>query len=168
VAFAPDYTTRNELQSPHGEDELPLAALAFPDLLRCLVLSWSEMRANGLRSAAENEQWRAIVCKDVDQFLRSVFQLNVPLTVVDLPHSDAAGYAKMRKAVTSACGASDSLLVVCGTEREMAEEVWARQLGVWTYLPGASGLSGLELIFEEARQAIARRSSVYVETNAYR
>lgn len=168
MAFAPDYTTQNELQSSRSEGELPLAALALPALLRCLVLSWSELRANGLRSAAENEQWRTIVCKDVDQFLRNVFQLNVPLTVIDLPRSDAAGYAKMRKAATNACSVSDSLLVICGTEGEMAEEIWARQLGAWTYLPGASELSGLELIFEEARQAIARRSSAYVETNAYR
>lgn len=143
-------------------------AFVVPDLLGCLVLSWSEQRAQMLQSVVRDEAWQAKVCEDVQEFLRSIFQLDLPLTIVDLPDRESASYESLREMVTQTCGMNRSLMVVCGAEADSEEERWARQLGVWAYLPGATSLSGLRLVFAEARKAVAKNSSAYVEACGYR
>ena len=136
---------------------------AIPGLLRCLVVSWSDQRAQLLQSVAEDESWQAKVGSDVQEFLRSVFQLEVPLTIVDLPPRGSASYPELREMATQTCRVKRSLLVVCGAADDSDEEIWARQLGAWAYLPGASDLSGLRLVFAEARKSLAKRSTAVVE-----
>ncbi len=145
----------------------------LPDLLRCLVLTWSEVRADLLRSAANNESWQATVNVDVREFLRNMFLLRVPLTFVDLPDAQKQDYAAWLEAAQRATEMSDSLLVVCGgggrsLRNSATEEIWVRQLGAWAYLPGDNGLAGLELVFGDARKAVANKALVGVELEAYR
>jgi len=141
----------------------------LPDLLHCLVLSWSDQRAELLQSVAEDETWQAKVGTDVQEFLRSVFQMEVPLTIIDLPPRGAASYAKLREMATQTCGINRSLMVVFGAEGDQEEELWVRQLGAWAYLPGTtSDLTGLRLVFAEARKALAKQSATYVEASGYR
>ena len=47
------------------------------------------------------------------------------------------------------------LIGVCGHEADPEEEIWARQLGVWLYLPGATTSSEMSLLFEQALQIVA-------------
>ena len=155
------------VELPQGKQQPPVQAFVLPGLLRCLIVSWSDQRAELLRAAAESTSWETIVEQDVSQFLRHVFQLRVPLTIVDLPVSGDSGYERIRTAASRVCDVNDSLLVICGATKNSSEELWARELGVWTYLPEASDLSGLEFVFSEARKAIARQSSTYVESGAY-
>lgn len=142
------------------------------DLLSCLLLSWSEQRAQMLRSVAKDESWHARVCDDVQEFLRSVFQFDVPLIIVDLPSKTAASYAELREIAAQAGGLNRSLFVVCGAaDGDVAgnceEEQWARQLGAWAYLPDATDRCGLKLVFAEARKALAKQSAAYVETSGF-
>ncbi len=141
--------------------------MAPPGLLRCLVVSWSDQRAGLFRAAAESEAWQAVVCQDVGQFMRHVFRLNVPLTIVDLPHSDTAGYAELREAAERSRDASKSLLAVSVAESSTADELWARQLGAWAHLPEASDPAGLEMVFREARKALARQAISHSEPMEY-
>jgi hypothetical protein len=41
-------------------------------------------------------------------------------------------------------------------------------LGAWAYLPGDNGLSGLELVFGDARKAVANQALLNVELDGYR
>ncbi len=147
-----------------ADSQAPPGAFAIPDLLSCLVLSWSGQRSQMLQSVAGDESWQAKVCGDVQEFLRSVFQLDVPLTIVDLPCKGTASYAELREMATQACGLNRSLFVVCGALNDREEEQWARQLGAWAYLPGATDMSGLRLVFAEARKALAKQASVYLSS----
>lgn len=160
-------TTTARLKLPEGRLEVPSRTLLLPDLLRCLVLTWSEGRADLLRSAARNESWQATVNIDVQEFLRNVFLLRVPLTFVDLPELKERAYSDWQGAAERAKDLSDSLVVVCGFGRDPAEELWARQLGAWVYLPGDNGSAGLELVFGDARKAVANKSLVCVEVDGY-
>ena len=139
--------------------------LAPPGLLRCLVFSWSERRTRVLRQAAEAEAWDAIACRDCAQFLRNVFEQRVPLTLVDLPEQSAAHFEEMREAATRAKEASKSLLVISVAKGSASDEIWARQLGIWSYLPEMSQQEGWETVFRDARQALARQASSYLESN---
>ena len=156
------------LTLPEGKTEAPSRVLVLPDLLRCLVLTWSEDRAELLRSAAHNESWQATVNVDVREFLRNMYLLRVPLTFVDLPESKSFGYSVLREAAQRTTELGNSLVVVCGIGGNPAEEVWARQLGAWAYLPGDNGLTGLELVFGDARKAVASQALVCVELDGYR
>ncbi len=151
---------------PKRDAQAPMRVLAPPGLLRCLIFSWSELRAKRLQSAAEQEAWEAIVCVNAGKFLRHVFQQKVPLTLVDLPQVDLSVYAEMRAATVKVCEASDSLLIICGSEASAEEELWARQLGVWTYLPEVERPAELDWIFVEARKALAQRATAYVDSHA--
>jgi len=93
------------------------------------------------------------------------------LTIVDLPPRGTASYVKLREMAARTCGVNRSLLVVCGATADSDEELWARQLGAWAYLPGTTDLSSLKLVFAEARKALAKQSTVcvtaYVEASGY-
>ena len=161
------------LTLPEDRPTVPVRTLVLPDLLRCLVLTWSEDRSEFCASAAKNESWQATVNIDVREFLRNVFLLRAPLTFVDLPDAKIQSYSVVHDAAERAKELSDSLIVICGVtganaEHYAKEELWARQLGSWAYLPGDNGLAGLEFIFGDARKAIANKALVCVELDAYR
>jgi hypothetical protein len=156
------------LTLPEGKTNAPPRTLVLPDLLRCLVLTWSEGRAELLRSAASNESWQATVNIDVREFLRNLYVLRVPLTFVDLPDADTKSYSLLKEAAQRTSELGSSLVVICGLGGNPTEEIWARQLGAWAYLPGDNGLSGLELVFGDARKAVANQALLNVELDGYR
>lgn len=135
--------------------------VAPPTLLRCIIVSWSDQRAEFFRSAAENESWETVVCSETGEFMRNLFRLKFPLTIVDLPQPDSEDYEAMRHATERTRSVSDSLLVVSVFDESQEDEIWSRQLGAWAHLPGASNATGLEMIFREAREALARQESIY-------
>jgi len=153
----------SKLAAPQGERQVPRRAMAPPGLLRCLVVSWSDQRAELFRSAAESEAWQAVVCQDMGQFMRQVFRMKFPLTIVDLPPPDADGYSELREAAARSREVSKSLLVVSVAQASANDELWARQLGVWAHLPEASDSAGLEMVFREARKALARQAICHSE-----
>ena len=57
-------------------------------------------------------------------------------------------------------GRPGTLVVVCGSGDSVDEELWARQLGAWVYLPGVSGGDALMSLFAEARR-VAERKGAY-------
>ena len=50
------------------------------------------------------------------------------------------------------CTDPQRLLIVCGTEGNPLEEIWAWQLGVWLYLAGVDLNCDVESLCSEARQ----------------
>ncbi len=161
-------TTSPHIATPKLVAKVPARVAAPPGLLRCIIVSWSDQRADFFREAAERESWETIVCKDVGQFMRSIFQVKVPLTIVDLPEHEAEAYLELRQATERSREVSDSLLVVSVHQGNTADELWARQLGVWAHLPEASSPPGLEMIFREARKAVAKQATAYMELNGPR
>lgn len=159
MASASSQTDVSDHVLPIGKVQTPVRVLAPPSLLRCLILSWSDQRAQRLQLAAEKEDWEAIVCSGTSKFFRYVFQQKVPLTVVDLPRTELDNYTELRNATTKVCEVSDSLLIICGAGENESEETWARQLGVWAYVPHVARPADLDWVFVEARKALAQQAS---------
>jgi hypothetical protein len=109
-----------------------------------------------IRAAAEQQAWDAMVCRDAGEFLRAVFKRSMPLVIVDLPDEETTDYWALRDATCRAKQISSALVAVAGFGAAGGEELWARQLGVWSYLSEARTHRGFELIFSEARTALAR------------
>lgn len=166
MASASSRTSLSEHVLPAGKVRTPVHVLAPPGLLRCLILSWSDQRAKRFQSAAEKEAWEAVVCSGAGKFLKCIFQHKVPLTLVDLPQVELDGYAELQNATAKVCDVSDSMLIICGEEENEDEEVWARQLGVWAYVPGVARPADLDWVFVEARKALAQQASARVDPQA--
>lgn len=166
MALSFSHVRSTRLQTQEDPGLVARRSLAPPGLLRCLVVSWSECRISLLRAAAEAEAWEAIACSNPRQFLRNVFQESVPLTLIDLPPASSKVYSEFRVAAVRAKDRGESLLVVSVAEGCATDELWARELGVWSYLPELTGQEGWELVFSDARQAIARQATAYLESSA--
>ena len=130
-------------------------------LLQCLVVSPTDERRQMIRSAAEAQSWDAIVCSDAGEFMRCVFRHRVPLIVVDLQCAESGNYEELRRAAEDANGRCDGLLLISGGGQAVDEEVWARSLGAWSYLPHADNTCGFEHVLKEAQEAIARREELH-------
>jgi len=148
-------TTLSPVLAPQDQAAATEARSAPPRVLRCLVASPCAERRRLIRAAAESQAWDAIVCRDAGEFLRAAFKRSVPLVVVDLPPENSTQYWDFREATDRARHANKALLVVAG-HGGAAEEIWARSLGVWGYLSEAASQRGLEVVFSDARRAIAR------------
>ncbi|MCH2594298.1 MAG: hypothetical protein MKZ95_00560 [Pirellulales bacterium] len=153
-------------QTASGASRMKQLQSAPPGLLRCLIASWSEQRISLLRAAAKVEAWDAFAFSESTQFLRNVFQQKFPLTLVDLPPASNPNYSSLRFAAERTKEVSESLLVISTADGNSSDEVWARQLGAWSYLSELSQQNGWELVFREARQAMARQASTYLESNS--
>lgn len=159
---------------PTSDRALRTGRAAIPDLLRCAVVSWHAERCEHIRRAAECEAWVALVCEDEREAMQCAFRENLPLAIVDLPLAEASRYPDFRELARRLCevgksdGTGDMLLVVCTSAESVQEEIWARQLGVWSYLPfdklpTANDGQGMALIFREARKAVAKRAAAMRE-----
>src|SRR3990172_10332985 len=77
----------------------------------------------------------------------------VQLAIVDLESPKADVFCLVVEQFTATSGL---LLIVCGNEGEIEEEVWVRQLGAWLYLPGVVDTSNFALLCVEARHIAER------------
>jgi len=120
------------MRSPHT---------APPGLMRCVVMSWHPLRGECLRVVAEQESWKSVVCKNAKELMQYVFCHDISLAIVDLPKISSEAYDRFRKLTEQLSelgtwnGTDGILLVVCADGENVQEEIWARQLGTWCYLP---------------------------------
>ncbi len=122
---------------------------------QCLVVSTDPKRRGMFRQAALAAGWNAMDFVDANrawtEAQRSMFQL----ALVDLHDAGAEppGYRELAECLAPQ---SDLLLAVLGDDSHPSQEIWARQLGVWLYLPGVSLDDDLTTVCSEARQVSKR------------
>ena len=118
-------------------------------LYQCLVISQEANRQRQFEVAAGERGWKSIVCDEVDRARARIGRNSFHLAIVDLGAGDASGFSELTEVLARD---HDALLVVCGGEDNPAEEIWARQIGAWLYLPGVDADSDLSMIYDEAPQ----------------
>jgi DNA-binding NtrC family response regulator len=120
---------------------------------QCLVVSADRRRGVMLEQAAVDGGWKTCSCADTKAALAHVSRSFVHLAVIDLEGQTAEVFRPLLEKITSTSGV---LLIVCGSEGDVEEELWVRQLGAWLYLPGVTESSNLALLCGEARQIAER------------
>ena len=120
---------------------------------QCLIVSADRERREMFERAAADGGWKTALCSDAPTALAYIHRSLVQLAIVDLESPQAEVF---RPVVEQFTGASGLLLIVCGNEGEIEEEVWVRQLGAWLYLPGVVDGSNFALLCGEARQIAER------------
>ena len=100
------------------------------------------------RLAATDGGWRTRLCADNDSAMAQADRSLLQLAIVDLEGQDARTYRPLLGRLAQSGG---PLLIVCGNEGDIEEEVWVRQLGAWLYLPGVAHSCNVALLCGEAR-----------------
>ena len=118
--------------------------------LQCLVVSGNELRREMLAKSAAEAGWETVTCGDAPHAWAVVQRERFELALVDLAGlaTRESGFRELTEHVISS---QKTLLVICGNEGNPSEEIWARQLGAWLYLPGVSQSSDIQTLCEEAR-----------------
>lgn len=123
------------------------------DTSQCLVVSADQACREALAEAGSKAGWETVVCADAQNALAAVRRTRFSLVWIDLNYHGRtpAGFRQLCQTVT---GMPNMLVIVSGHEADADEEIWARQLGVWLYLPGISPVHVDEFaeLYEAAKQ----------------
>jgi DNA-binding response OmpR family regulator len=120
---------------------------------QCLIVSADPRRQEMLERAASEGGWKTSTCADAGAALTYLNRSVVQLAVVDLENQQSENFQPVVQQLTFQRGL---LLIVCGNEGAVEEEVWVRQRGAWLYLPGVTEGSNLSLLCSEARHIAER------------
>ncbi len=132
---------------------------APPALERCLIVSTSEHWSDRLQRAAKAQGWDPIVCSDAEEGARAAIRNRMSLAIIDLMSSGQEQCGEFKELAEMLASNDGSLLMVCGRESDAMLEIWARQLGVWAYLPGVDDECDLALLCGEAKIAVHQLQS---------
>lgn len=122
--------------------------------LKCLVVSEDESRLAVLAGAASDAGYEPIACSDMQQAWLSARRDATHLAFVDLAGMQNA--AKAQDLGEHLVKDRKMLVAVCGAEDEPLQEIWARQIGAWLYLPGLAARQDLCSLCLEARPVLER------------
>ncbi len=134
---------------------------AAKSTLECLVVSTNSGRRELLSQAAKDNGWATVVCGDADTARHLANRIAVKLAIIDLERPNPAETGGLRELSSEVARAGGPLLVVCGAEGDVQQEIWARQLGAWFYLSGLADADpeGLSLLCSEARHIVEKTES---------
>jgi hypothetical protein len=125
----------------------------------CLVISPDSLKRMMFGQSAERSGWQQIVCADAASALEHLESSSVGMVLIDLASAGDTSLEARRWLVEQLAGRKDVLTVVCGRTNDSEEEIWARQLGVWMYLPGVAPESDLDPMLVAGREVSVRMHS---------
>ncbi len=143
---------------PHDQAKLDPGrrATTVRGLLECLIVSPSATRRELLSRAAAAGGWSSVVCGDAETARRQAQRIAIQLALIDLERASAAEMRGLREVSAELSQLGNPLLVVCGADGDIQQEIWARQLGAWLYLPGIGGVEAMAQLCDEARLIVER------------
>ena len=146
--------------TPHVREQptldRPRSANTTRGLLECLIVSSRDQRRARLARAAAASGWASMACGDCDSVRRLASRMAVKLAFVDLEEASPAKVAELRCLAEDLARGDKPLLVLCGADGDFKLEIWARQLGVWLFLPGLADFDGVTGVCDEARTVVER------------
>ena len=125
-------------------------------LLPCLVFSADPLRRERLTRAMSESGWSPVVCQDVGQISVHGARVRTPLAIIDLVGAPVGVREQCQTVCQRLLVAQQTLLAICGRHDDPTEEIWARQLGVWLYLPGMGEREEISLFAAEARDVVEK------------
>ena len=131
-----------------------------PGLLKCLVLSGDRGLRNRLDAVMELSGWSACDAPENAADLQAVIDGDYQLVITDIAHPLGDRVSDTVEIAEELASRPGTLLVVCGSTASVDEELWARQMGAWVYLPGVAGGDALVSLFTDARRLAERRGEV--------
>ena len=121
-------------------------------LLDCLVVTGDSALKRRCEVAVELAGWLECAApKTADELLQAVDR-EFQLVIVDIASPLGERVNDSLELAEEMAARPDTLVVICGSQHSVDEELWARQLGVWLYLPGVRDGDSLTSLCVEARR----------------
>lgn len=117
---------------------------------QCLVVSAHDAMREMLTRSANEAGWDAVICSGASVACTAIQRDRFQMALIDLQDLTLDETAAFRELAEQVALSPDGLLMLCGNEGDCMEEIWARQLGVWLYLPGVDLNSDLVSLCAEA------------------
>lgn len=136
--------------------ERAVKSVATRGLLECLIVSPRAKQRDLLSRAATASGWASVVCSDAATARHIAQRIVVKLAFIDLEEGPLDALVSLQELTADLSRMGCPLLVVCGAEGDRQQEIWARQLGAWLYLPGMAGVEEMTQLCEEARNVVER------------
>jgi DNA-binding response OmpR family regulator len=147
--------TSEEVRSLGGQ---PAARSSrVPGLLKCLVLSGDRGLRGRLDAVTELGGWSACDAPEDAADLQAAIDGDYQLVIADVANPLGDRVNDTVEVAEEFAARPGTLVVVCGSEDSVDEELWARQIGAWVYLPGVSGGDALMSLVTDARRLVERR-----------
>ena len=142
----------------HDQPRLDRAAkqATAKSTLECLIVSTNARRRELLSRAAADNGWTTVVCGDAESARHLASRIALKLAIVDVERPSPAEAGHLRDLSAELARSGGPLLVVCGADGDAQQEIWARQLGAWLFLPGIAVVEAMALLCNEAREAIEK------------
>jgi DNA-binding NarL/FixJ family response regulator len=121
-------------------------------LLGCLVVSGDASRRERFVAAAALAGWNRSTVPEDAATLHDAADQDVSLAIIDIASPIGDRVHDTLELAEELAARSNTLVVICGSEDNADEELWARQLGVWLYLPGVAEGDSLASLCIEARR----------------
>jgi len=120
--------------------------------LDCLVVTGDASRRRRFEGAIELAGWLECSAPESAADLRTAVDSDFHLVIVDVASPLGDRVNDTIELAEEFAARPGTLLVVCGSEDNIDEELWARQLGAWLYLPGVCDGDSLTSLCVEARR----------------
>lgn len=121
-------------------------------LLDCLVVSGDAALKRRIEVAAELAGWLDCAAPETSDELRQAVDCDFQLVIVDIASPLGERVNDTLELAEEMAARPDTLVVICGSQHSVDEELWARQLGAWLYLPGVRDGDSLTSLCVEARR----------------
>lgn len=121
-------------------------------MLDCLVVSGDSARRRRFEAAVELAGWLECASPETSGELRQAVDRDFQLVIVDIASPLGDRVNDSVEIAEELAARAGTLLVICGSEDNVDEELWARQLGAWLYLPGVCDGDSLTSLCVEARR----------------
>lgn len=127
-------------------------------LARCLVVTGDAGFRNRLLAATELAGWQECDASESSDDLHSAIDGDYRLVLVDVANPVGDRVSESVELAEEFAARPGTLVAICGPEDGIDEELWARQLGAWVYLPGAIAGDGIVSLFQQAGRLADRRN----------
>jgi DNA-binding NtrC family response regulator len=121
-------------------------------MLDCLVVSGDSARRRRFEAAVELAGWLECASPETSGEIRQAIDRDFQLVIVDIASPLGDRVSDSIEIAEEMAARPGTLLVICGSEDNVDEELWARQLGAWLYLPGVCDGDSLTSLCVEARR----------------
>lgn len=141
-----------EVLTPHAGGSVMPRGVRRTGLLDCLIVSGSASRRSRFAAAAELAGWTECSVPETATDVGHAIDGDYQLVIVDIATPIGERVNDTVEIAEEFAARPGTLLVICGSEDNVDEELWARQLGAWLYLPGVTDGDSLTSLCVEARR----------------
>lgn len=141
--------SRVEKETDRTTDDHRLLRADRGPVLQCLVVASDPDQRLLIGRAVSSAGWTPILCASESEASRAAQVRLMQLAFVVLQGSRDGQFDALLEQLA---GAKRMLVVVCGNQDAIDEEIYARQLGAWFYLPGLVDGAAVTSLCAEARR----------------